>query len=603
MTTGSPSRADGGFVNDFRTHVREALNRAEGVRVAKGPPPPPQKGGKGAAGFPGQPGMEGMGGMPPEGTQPANRQIPSDHKYDPKALKPLAKMLWAMSVSLGHALQAYRIFNRLKSSTVSPDGMVGGRGYIMKVTELRQQLYDACEALSAVSDSVHDEINAPHWKPKIGELSSEDFDAIERLIGESEHLLENPEEEIEDEESVVEKKGKPSSSWVKKMKGKDDGEPGSEIPDGGDKETVPSPKNPNKERQKTASAYDRREDVEDDWRRKLARGWRIDDEKDLIARVLAKAANSSVNPDELGGPRVKHLDRGDVDQDGPMGTVNPDEPVPPKDDWGKDQGVSGEPMSQDRGNSPIYQWDGGRSATPQVGTSAVPDSNLDNTPTEGFDFGIGRGEGNDAHGQGAKDQSQTYSPSMADKGIYGPGSDLPNDPAGKTRDDESEGGIPAIDEALNNTKLAARARLRTLRAVFVGPPVQGPDSTLPGDHERSVARSDYYTGEKDNDVNTITGPTENPVMSQSELPQSSPPSRPAPLIPRPYSFGSFEFATTALPGDGSQARTEFDKDLMDTGYRYEQQDEPYVKWDDTTHNMRPDQINQRDPVQGPYVKE
>lgn len=544
----------------------------------------------------------GAGGMPPEGTQPANRQIPTNHKFDPKALKPLAKMLWAMSVSLGHALQAYRIFNRIKSSTVSPDGMIGGRGYILKVTELRQQLYDACEALSKVSDTIHDEINGPHWKPKVGELSKEDFDAIERLIGESEHLLENPEEEIEDEEAEVEKKGKPSSSWAKKLKNKDDAQPGSDLPDGGDQETVPAPKAPFKN--KEASVYDRSPSV--DWSAALSHGgWALDENTVRTARVLTKYANSSVNPDELGGPRVKHLDRGDSDQTGPMGTVNPDEPVPPKDDWGKDEGVSGEPMSQDYGDHPIYQWDGGRNAMPQqpVAVSAFPDSNVDNTPTEGFDFGIGRGNGNDAHGQGAKGQSQTYSPGMADKGVYGPSADLPDDPGGKTHDNANSDGTSMIDEALNTVKRAARARLRSLQAVFMGPEQQGPDSKLPGDNERSVARSDYYTGVKDNDTDSIKSPTENPVMADSELPNSSPPSRPAPLIPRPYSLNSFEFATTQLPGDGTGAHEESDEGLTDTGYRYEQMDEPYTKWDDTTPNMRPDPINQRDPIQGPYVRE
>jgi hypothetical protein len=617
MTTGNPSKVDGGFVNDFRTHVREALNRADGVpvahiRVAKGPPPPPQQGGgKNGGGFPGQqPGMEGgPGGMTPPGTQPSNRQIPSNHKFDTAALKPLAKMLWAMSVSLGHALQAYRIFNRVKSSTVSPDGMVGGRGYIMKVTELRQQLYDACEALSAVSDTIHDEINAPHWKPKIGELSSEDFEAIERLIGESEHLLDNPEEEIEDEESEVEKKGKPSSSWVKKMKqkSKDDAKPGSDLPDGGDQETAPSPKRPMKMKEASSSSYDRRGVIEASWRDALSHGgWAIDENAARIARILSKVGDSSVNPDSLGGPRVKHLDRGDSDQDGPMGTVNPDEPVEPKDPWGRDEGVSGEPMSQDYGNQPSYQWDGGRNAMPQqpVAVSSFPDSNLDTTPTEAFDFGIGRGEGNDAHGQGAKGQSQTYSPSMGDKGVYGPAAELPDDPGGKTHDREnSDPGSSAIDEALNNSHKSARERLRQLKALFVGPDGPRIDSKLPGDDDKDVARSDYYTGPKDNDIDTIKGPTENPVLSESELPNSSPHSKPAPLIPRPFSWGSQEFATSQVPGDGAgKARLDSDMGLMDTSYHYEQQDEPYVKWDDSTHNQRVDDNTMRDPIQGPYVR-
>jgi len=602
--------------NDFRTHVRAALTKADGVRVAKAPPPPPNKGGAQQQGGQMPPGAEGMPMGDPNG--PSNRQIPEDHKFDPKALKPLAKMLWAMSVSLGHALQAYRLFNRVKSSTVSPDGMMGGRGYIMKVTELRQKLYDACEALSAVSDTVHDEVNAPHWKPKIGELTKEDFVSIERLIGESEKMLDNPEDDIEGEEEEVEKSGKPSSSWVKEMKGEEDGKPRSDLPDGGDAETVQKAKTPDHSKKTKQSSYDHRP---------------------LAERIAAQIvhdifANSSVNPDSLGGPRVKHLDRADTDQTGWGGAVNPREPTPPKDDWGKDEGVSGEPMSQDRGSQPSYQIDGGRNAAPQqapMGTSAMPDSNTSfDTRTEAYDFGIGRGNGNDAHGQGAGGYGEA-SPSMGDKGVYGPESGLPNDPGGKTHDNENPGTNSVVEKGVNKTVKQAlqpvRAYLRSLR--FWGEQTWSASSqtfespfpeiskklawqptpsltSLPGDEEQGVARSDYYTGPKDNDENTIKGPTENPVMSgdvaESELPQSSPPSPPRPLIPRPSHFGEFEFATTQLPGDGGSATTEFDKDEQPgSAYRYEHMDQPYTKWDDSTHNMQPDWMSQRD-NEGPYAK-
>jgi len=46
------------------------------------------------------------------------RAIPEDYKYDPAAIKPMAKMLWSMSVSLGHALSAHKAFVRLKSGTI-----------------------------------------------------------------------------------------------------------------------------------------------------------------------------------------------------------------------------------------------------------------------------------------------------------------------------------------------------------------------------------------------------------------------------------------------------------------------------------------------------
>jgi hypothetical protein len=106
----------------------------------------------------------------------------------------------------------------------------------------------------------------------------------------------------------------------------------------------------------------------------------------------------------------------------------------------------------------------------------------------------------------------------------------------------------------------------------MGPEVPSTHSGLPVEDGHEVARADYYTGPKDNDEDTVRGPTENPVMGQ-----------------------------TALPGDDTAVNESFDKDLMDTGYRYERQDEPYVKWDDTTPNMRPDWMSQRDD-QGPYAK-
>jgi hypothetical protein len=499
----------------------------------------------------------------------------------------MAKMLWAMSVSLGHALQAYRLFNRVKSSTVSPDGMLGGRGYIMKVTELRQKIYEAVEALSAVSDTVHDEINAPHWKPKIGELSKDDLASIERLIGESENMLDNSEEETDEEEEEVEKTGKPSSSWVKKMKEKEGKPPASDLPGGGDAAPGKAPKpgeggSGNKARPKLASLYDRRSPIE------------------KIAEEIVLAV-SSVNPNTLPGPRVEHLDRADTDQTGPFGSVNQDEKKDPKDDWSTDEGVSGEPMSQDRGNQPAYQIDGGRQAAPQapVAESAMP---TDHTPSEGFDFGIGRGNGNDAHGQGAKNPGggSAYN-DQGDKGVYGPRAELPYDPGGKTHDRSETDTTKTVEQKLDTIYRTARERIRQVQALFLNPSEPGPSSGLPDEDGNGVARADYYTGPKDNDQDTITGPTENPVMGQSELPNSSPQGPPRPLYHRPLHDNEFLFAQTALPGDDTAVNETFDKDLMDTGYRYERVDEPYTKWDDTTPNMRPDWTNQRDD-QGPYAK-
>lgn len=437
----------------------------------------------------------------------AKRNIPSDHRFDPKALKPMSKMLWAMSVSLGHALQAYRQFTRLKSITVSPDGLVGGRGYVMSVKDVRSKLYEACEALSAISDTIHDEINAPHWKPRLGELEKKDLQEIDKFVGEAEEILGDPEAEAEEEMEEVEDKKKWSPSRFQ-----EDAEKASKLPQGGDAQATPEQgphpartSRPEMKRQASAYSYDR-------------------------------TGNSSVSPFELPGPRVDHLDRAEEGR-GPMDSYNQDEPSGRDDEWMRNRSDEYDyPSSWDNNLSE-------RQAFGEVGESAVPG---DTTPTEGYDFGIGRGGGNDAHGQGAGGYGEA-NPSSGDKGVFGPHADLPNDPGGQTRDREHSDSTPAIDVGLNG-----RDRFAT--------------GELPNDGEKPVARSDYFAGPKGNQFDGVIG-------------------------------------ESSMPGDNTGNPYDSDRDTMDTGYRHEQGDVPYVKWDDSTHNMRPDMNYQRGPVQGPYVKQ
>lgn len=121
------------------------------------------------------------------------RQIPKDYPFASRSLKPLARTLWAASVGLGHALSAYRHFSRIKSSTVSPDGLIGGRGYVSSVQDIRRMLNQACENLSAATDVLHDEINALHWKTELKELPTDDQKDIELFVEESEDLRKRPE--------------------------------------------------------------------------------------------------------------------------------------------------------------------------------------------------------------------------------------------------------------------------------------------------------------------------------------------------------------------------------------------------------------------------
>jgi len=79
-----------------------------------------------------------------------------EHKYNKKCNKNLAKVLRATLSALGHAMSAYSTFAKIKSRDISPDGNLGGRGYIMEIKAMRRQYINMVEALSALSDTLYD---------------------------------------------------------------------------------------------------------------------------------------------------------------------------------------------------------------------------------------------------------------------------------------------------------------------------------------------------------------------------------------------------------------------------------------------------------------
>lgn len=86
-------------------------------------------------------------------------------KWSPESFNDLAKILWAAQRAHSYSMAALRIFSKMPSSQFSPDGLLGGRGYIQAVKDMRTALGTAAETLSGFTDTVHDEINADHWNP------------------------------------------------------------------------------------------------------------------------------------------------------------------------------------------------------------------------------------------------------------------------------------------------------------------------------------------------------------------------------------------------------------------------------------------------------
>lgn len=337
----------------------------------------------------------------PKGMEPPSaqkREIPKDFPYDPKALKPLSKALFAASVALGHTLAAHKHFSQVKSPSVSPDGRIGGRGYIMGMNDIRRKLWEASEALSAVSDAIHDEINAPHWKPKLAQLDENDREDVSRFVEEAQDVRDNPGEEAEEEIEAIDKENDDKSEG-------DDEETGSELPSGGGAPEQASQVNDQPGQVKEASSKTGRITL----RQQLVDAARDADPK-MLAEIYErsyKAPHWAGVDSQTGGPRVDT--REPEGGEGPFGSFNlPDEAT--DDDWGLSGGVSDNHQA-------AKEW----------AMSVLPDDA--GTPTEGNDFGLG---------YGAKGQAEEH------LGDWGPHAGLPGSPWQATGDT-----TPAIDVNVN----------------------------------------------------------------------------------------------------------------------------------------------------------
>lgn len=435
----------------------------------------------------------------PPGDQNANdgsgvkRNIPKGHEFQAKALKPLAKALWASTVALGHTLTAYRHLSRIKSVTVSPDGLMGGRGYVMKLAEMRQKLYEASEALSTISDTIHDEINAPHWQPKLAQLDDSDQEDVTRFVEEAEGVMENPEGEAEDEiEEIESKKSEGKKPKKKKPKKVSEDEESSGLPSADASQAESTVHDDTMPRTKEASVKVRRPGMSD-------RAWIMEFYSDpsrettpdgsLVEAIYVRPANSSLPVSELpGGPRVDHIGPGTGTGD--YGDFNPSE-GPPHDPWSADG--AGIARRDDSGEDFDYpsEWENdlSRSAGSKAAAAGIPDSFSDDTPTEGYDFGLGYG----ARGQGAGGYANPSGEGRG-KGVWGPQSGLPGTPPQSSGDTTNV----MVDEKLN----------RHARDALYG--------LMPGDVAGDVARADYYTGAKDNMVSVGTSQVPTPPDARSE---------------------------------------------------------------------------------------
>lgn len=136
-------------------------------------------------------------------TPSAQRNIGKDFVFDPKQLKPLAKSLRSALMALGHATSCYNTFVKIKSRNISPDGNLGGLGYIMEISNMRKNMMNVIEALSKMTDCMYDEVLAPHWNPAEDELHPRDREQVIDIVEQIKDLHSDPEEYALEEEQEM----------------------------------------------------------------------------------------------------------------------------------------------------------------------------------------------------------------------------------------------------------------------------------------------------------------------------------------------------------------------------------------------------------------
>ena len=137
---------------------------------------------------------------------PVKRRNVKTHPYQAKDFRSLTKVLWHISVGLGHVSSGMNQLARQKSIHISPDGRLGGRGYDKSIADIRKDLYSAVEVLSALQDTLYDEITGPHWQPKLKEMPKKEKDEVEEMIQEVNIIRDDPDafgpENTDEEEAV-----------------------------------------------------------------------------------------------------------------------------------------------------------------------------------------------------------------------------------------------------------------------------------------------------------------------------------------------------------------------------------------------------------------
>jgi hypothetical protein len=124
-----------------------------------------------------------------------NRQYITGFPLKEEGMNAIAATYKCLGECFSNAVKANNIFAKIKSSQISPDGRIGGTGFVKSVKNIRTSLSETVNVVSELLDTFYDEINSPHWKKQ-----TEEMESFKQTIDEADSIIDKAEEGLENNE-------------------------------------------------------------------------------------------------------------------------------------------------------------------------------------------------------------------------------------------------------------------------------------------------------------------------------------------------------------------------------------------------------------------
>jgi len=124
----------------------------------------------------------------------ATREGLEGFAFKEKGLNTIANTYKNLASAFYHMVKASNLFSKCKSSQVSPDGKLGGKGYVQPIRGIRNSFSESINVMSELLDTFYDEVNSPYWKKQ----TYEDNPIVKDILSDADKLIDRAEDIEED---------------------------------------------------------------------------------------------------------------------------------------------------------------------------------------------------------------------------------------------------------------------------------------------------------------------------------------------------------------------------------------------------------------------